>query len=285
MATTCYSQDEVKERHVQVAIRMIGHEVLLSLGDSSSLALPVEKANDRYLLQFEKELQIIPQLLVATIDRVIQQTAIASSYLVEVEECTSNKVVYAYEMGDAIQHDLVPCIHRVLPQACYRIYLTLLESKNTLSAFNTLPLTAVKDSDERPKRASYWIPVLITIALLVFLGLFLFYKQKKKRNKLGPNVFSLGAYQFNSNSMELSFQNELVALSSKEAELLTLLLQAANSTVEREYLLKKVWGDEGNYIGRTLDVFISKLRKKLECDDQVRIINVRGVGYKLVIKS
>jgi DNA-binding response OmpR family regulator len=58
-----------------------------------------------------------------------------------------------------------------------------------------------------------------------------------------------------------------------------------NSTVEREHILKTIWGDEGSYIGRTLDVFISKLRKRLEADTKVKIVNVRGVGYKLILRG
>ena len=53
--------------------------------------------------------------------------------------------------------------------------------------------------------------------------------------------------------------------------------------MERDVILNMVWGDEGDYIGRTVDVFISKLRKKLEFDSKVKIVNVRGVGYKLVM--
>jgi DNA-binding response OmpR family regulator len=53
--------------------------------------------------------------------------------------------------------------------------------------------------------------------------------------------------------------------------------------VERDEILNKVWGDDGDYVGRTLDVFISKLRKKLEADACVKIVNIRGVGYKLVV--
>ena len=53
--------------------------------------------------------------------------------------------------------------------------------------------------------------------------------------------------------------------------------------LEREVILKTVWGDDGDYIGRTLDVFISKLRKKLEANTNLKIVNIRGVGYKLVI--
>ena len=72
-------------------------------------------------------------------------------------------------------------------------------------------------------------------------------------------------------------------LTSKEADLLALLHASVNTTVERYVLLKNVWGDEGAYVGRTLDVFISKLRKKLEADPSIRIVNVRGIGYKLIL--
>ena len=63
-----------------------------------------------------------------------------------------------------------------------------------------------------------------------------------------------------------------------------MLYEKLNETVEKEVILKEVWGDEGDYVGRTLDVFISKLRKKLEADPNVKIVNIRGVGYKLVVE-
>jgi DNA-binding response OmpR family regulator len=58
-----------------------------------------------------------------------------------------------------------------------------------------------------------------------------------------------------------------------------------DETIEREKILNVVWGDEGDYVGRTLDVFISKLRKKFSGDENVKIINVRGVGYKLMLSE
>ena len=73
-------------------------------------------------------------------------------------------------------------------------------------------------------------------------------------------------------------------LTQKEADLLRLLNSSKNTPLKRETILKKVWGDDGDYIGRTLDVFISKLRKKLEAEDKVKIINIRGIGYKLITK-
>lgn len=67
--------------------------------------------------------------------------------------------------------------------------------------------------------------------------------------------------------------------------MLLLLHANVNQTIERVEILNIVWGDEGDYIGRTLDVFISKRRKKLEGDTNLQIVNIRGVGYKLVTQS
>ncbi|MBL6447968.1 winged helix-turn-helix transcriptional regulator [Fulvivirga sp. 29W222] len=83
--------------------------------------------------------------------------------------------------------------------------------------------------------------------------------------------------------MTLSHKYKTTELSGKEADLLYLLYSSENQTLKREYILKVVWGDEGDYVGRTLDVFISKLRKKLVADTSLKIINIRGIGYKFVI--
>lgn len=96
-------------------------------------------------------------------------------------------------------------------------------------------------------------------------------------------MISLGEYHFDKRNTELLIEQQRIELTSKEADLLLLLYNAANTTVERDVILNMVWGDEGDYVGRTLDVFISKLRKKLEFDSKVKIVNIRGVGYKLVM--
>tara|TARA_B110000046_G_C13004434_1_gene403715 strand:- start:1725 stop:1979 length:255 start_codon:yes stop_codon:yes gene_type:complete len=83
--------------------------------------------------------------------------------------------------------------------------------------------------------------------------------------------------------MTLTLKAQSIELSSKESDLLCLLSSNENKTLKREYILNVVWGDEGDYVGRTLDVFISKLRKKLEADSSLKIVNIRGVGYRFVI--
>ena len=83
--------------------------------------------------------------------------------------------------------------------------------------------------------------------------------------------------------MILSLKAQKIELSAKEADLLLLFVQNENETLERAFMLNQIWGDEGDYVGRTLDVFISKLRKKIAADPSLKIVNVRGVGYRFVI--
>ena len=97
------------------------------------------------------------------------------------------------------------------------------------------------------------------------------------------DLLMIGKYQFDKRNLLLTLGSEEIELSTKEADLLTLLYSSANNTLKRESILKIVWEDEGAYVGRTLDVFISNLRKKLGADENVKIINVRGVGYKMII--
>jgi DNA-binding response OmpR family regulator len=96
-------------------------------------------------------------------------------------------------------------------------------------------------------------------------------------------LIPIGAYLFDKRNAELLIKDQRIELTNKEADLLLLLYTDVNTTVEREVILNMVWGDEGGYVGRTLDVFISKLRKKLEFDAKVKIVNIRGIGYKLVM--
>ena len=74
-------------------------------------------------------------------------------------------------------------------------------------------------------------------------------------------------------------------MSKKECELLKILIEKPNQIVKRDELTKRVWEDHGVVVGRSLDTYISKLRKKLKADNSIKITNVHGVGHKLEIKS
>ena len=123
--------------------------------------------------------------------------------------------------------------------------------------------------------------VLLTIAIC--FGQFYYYKKRKL--KVNTDTIKIGEYLYDAKNMLLIRKEKTIELTSKESELLNVLYESVNETVERDIILNKVWGDEGDYVGRTLDVYISKLRKKLESDASIQLKNIRGIGYKLIIED
>lgn len=272
-------EEGIGEKRIGVAMRMIGHEVLLCLGDSESRILPIEKLDGQYKISFESEFGFDPDDIVSTIDRVMTENSIASDYLVEVQQCETNEVVYSFEIRRyAVNPDLIPCEGRPLPTDCYSLWVTLFEDAGPIASLSASSLTAPADEKANPFK-----PVLLILSLLIMVGFTGFFLWKKNNADQNPNLILVGASQFDQKNMSLSFENNSVELSHKEAELLYLLCSSANTPVAREVILQNVWGDEGDYVGRTLDVYISKLRKKLEADASVKIVNIRGIGYKLVM--
>jgi hypothetical protein len=272
------AQNQQDDRHIEVSLRMIGHQVLLSSKDSISRVLPIVKENDRYKIVFESEFDFKPEELVATFDRVVKETGIAKSYIVEVEACDTREVVYIFEMGYNEKANVIPCGGRDVPRSCYSIFFTLMDPVSLSDVSGGTP-------DNSATQVGLVTYSLISLLLVFFVGFFIFLWQNRPSAIKDPNLISLGAYQFDKRNTELLFKNQKTELTSKEADLLLLLHNSVNTGIEREVILNAVWGDEGDYVGRTLDVFISKLRKKLEGDSSVKIVNIRGVGYKLVLNN
>lgn len=92
---------------------------------------------------------------------------------------------------------------------------------------------------------------------------------------------TIGDYIFNYDKQKLCYQEKEEFLTHREAELLLHLYQRKNEILDRTFILKKLWGDDDFFNARSMDVFISKLRKKLKKDSNIQIINIRGYGYKL----
>lgn len=93
---------------------------------------------------------------------------------------------------------------------------------------------------------------------------------------------AIGKYLFDENKQTLTLGNQTQTLTHRESVLLLELLHQKNQLLERAYILNKIWGNDDFFAARSMDVFVSKLRKKLQADASVEIINVRGFGYKLV---
>jgi hypothetical protein len=268
-----------EEKHIEVALRMIGHQLLLEIGDSTSRVLPIVHENDQYSVRFESEFELNPDQLVSIVNKVMEESKFPKGYFVEVEQCETGEIVYSYEIVPVDDNAMIPCRGRDLPKSCYSLLFTLKDpEKESMAAAG---ISSESDDDQSSRRLSSLflvLPVLIG-------GIFLFLWNRKKIVSSNPDVYPLGKFRFDKRHSELIMDEQRIELSSKEADLLYLLHNGVNTTIEREVILNIVWKDEGDYVGRTLDVFISKLRKKLEADPAIKIVNIRGIGYKLVVDA
>lgn len=96
------------------------------------------------------------------------------------------------------------------------------------------------------------------------------------------HLFWVGKYQFDSQLQVLKIGTEEIKLTTKESELLKLFCQHKNQSVSRSYALKLIWGDDSYFNARSMDVYITKLRKHLKYDESIKILNLHGEGFKLI---
>lgn len=118
--------------------------------------------------------------------------------------------------------------------------------------------------------------------LLVRMQAILRRTNEKKAGEIRSNVFKIGDYIFDFNRQLLKIAGKEQKLTSKEAALLRLLALNLNEVLDRSYALKEIWNDDSYFNARSMDVYITKLRKFLKQDDSVELINVHGIGFKLV---
>ena len=102
-----------------------------------------------------------------------------------------------------------------------------------------------------------------------------------KKNK-ESSVYNIGRFVFDTQKQLLTIGDKQTKLTTKENELLALLCSHANEILQRDFALKTIWIDDNYFNARSMDVYITKLRKHLKDDDQIEIINIHGKGYKLI---
>ncbi len=108
-------------------------------------------------------------------------------------------------------------------------------------------------------------------------------KRNEEDNRISDNIeFDMGKYHFNPKLRELKIGNNTQTLSPKENELLKMLAEHKNDLLPRERALKKIWGSDTYFNGRSMDVYIAKLRKYLKEDTDIEIVNIHGNGFRLV---
>lgn len=259
-------KDEFPEKHLEVVLRNIGHQLLLSVRDSSSRVLPVKQLNENtYLLSFQNDFGFSSDTLINLVQRTFQKSALADNYIVSLKDCRSKETVFAFEMNSRAG-DLTPCRGRKLEVGSYAIEIEFL--KKTTFNYSFL-----------------WL-------LMIPLGVAGFYAKNKywkgEEQVSVPdndNYLQLGSYKFYVDNNVLKTGDKSVTLSENETKALEIFAAHINQVVEREKLMKALWEDKGLVvISRNVDVLVSKLRKKLTDDPSVKFINVPGRGYKFIIE-
>ncbi len=252
----------------EVLLRRIGHEILLQSGDSVSRVLPVKKiAENEYQISFENDLTFQPDSLVNTTQRLLAKDPLARDYVVNVLNCVNASVAYGYAISKNKKDDIVTCKGRRQPIACYMINIK----------FKSTGITTVKNE--------YFLGGLLFLGLVGFIFLRSVKTQKVLLDSQHTDMLSLGSMSFDTETRKLMMNGKTIDLTRTETRLLRIFALSPNEAIERSRLQKEIWEDEGVIVGRSLDMFISKLRKKLESDPNIKIAVIRGKGYKLEISA
>ena len=268
------SDGEAISKRVNIAIRAIGHDLLLRSGDSTSVVPPViEKSKGVFLLEFENEFMFQPDTLVAIVQRSLARTAL-SQYTVTVQECLRPAIVYGFEINPP-NNSIVACRGRIQPKACYNIEIAFADFPEPTASY--LQISFLLGS----------IPLVLAFILIGMNFRSVKAKPIPPQHALVENeiqsLLTLGRFVFDSTNQSLRMGEETIVLTDKECKILILLNRNIGQITLREELIKDVWTDEGVITGRSLDMFISKLRKKLSADPDLRITNIHGKGYRLEI--
>jgi DNA-binding winged helix-turn-helix (wHTH) protein len=273
-AFTGRSRAELLNKRLNLTIREIGHHLLLHAGDSMSRVLPVkEKSEGIFLLQFENDFVFKPDTLVALTQRFLAKTNLRD-YTVTVHECFKPDIVYGFQISPP-GNSIKACNGRSQPKGCYTIEI------------------AFADFDD--SAIDYSNTSLIFIGVLFLAAVALMAKDIRLHSSISPHnatpqhaanpvntlLPSIGRFVFDVHHRKLLLDGGPVELTEKECKVLQLLNRNFGQLTPREDLIQEVWVNEGVITGRSLDMFVSKLRKKLSADPEVRITNIHGRGYKL----
>lgn len=268
VACSMKDNDDFDISRREVLLRRIGHELLLQSGDSKSRVLPVEKiAENEYQIRFENDFTFRPDSLVNTTRRLLAKDPLAHNYVVNVLSSGNTSVVYGFAISQNKKDDIIACIGREQPRACYRINIKF------------------KPTGVNATTKGY---ILGGLPFLAFAG-FIFLRSVKPRRALPDrqytDMLTLGTVWFDAKNRKLIINGKTIDLTGTETRVLRIFALSPNETIERSRLQKEIWEDEGVIVGRSLDMFISKLRKKLDFDPNIKIVVIRGKGYKLEITT
>lgn len=265
---TSPKHDQFDYARREVLLRRLGHEILLQSGDSTSTVLPIKKiASDEYQISFENAFSFQPDFLINIATKTLSKDPISADYVVNVLKRGNANAIYGFAIAGNQKNNIISCNGRNQPSESYVIDVKF-KPKEIIS-----------------KKEAY---LLGGLPLLAFVGLVFFRSATSRKDpaKLQDDaIITLGGTFFDVQHRKLIIGGSEVNLTATETRLLSIFTSSPNLVIERNRLQKEIWEDEGVIVGRSLDMFISKLRKKLEPDPKINITVVRGKGYKLEVNA
>jgi len=271
------SEKKVKDDRVNLVMRKVGDQLLRKMDDSTSLIPAVSQTGNIFSLRLDRpfKYELLPEIL----NQALKDAKIENDYHLVVRSCAPSPPILGFTKQDLIDGQ-IPCKGREQHEDCNIIELTIY--KNHIESAKT----SASSND--------WM--LIPLIVLLFAG-GLYYFSKKTSDLPEETNYSesleeeiaenkgvtLGATVFDAQNQTITIGEEQKSLTFRETKILKIFADQPNQIVKRETLIDEVWGNEGVIVGRSLDVFISRLRKILKSDDAVNITNIHGVGYKLEV--
>lgn len=263
---------DLRAKQTNIIIREIGHRLLQQAGDRTSRILPVTEIKEgTFRLTFENSLVFDHDSLIALSQSLLSTVQFPSGYAVTVHDCTDGEIVYGFQMN-GFTPDILACQGRMQPEGCYIIEFAFPVFYEKTPRY---PLIGLVGSS---------LLMLSTIALLI--GRFgknkvsVAHQEHAVIKEPLPEPVALGKFLFDTENQRLFLGTEVISLTDKECSILGLLNLNFGKLTPRETLMQ-IWLNEGIIIGRSLDMFISRLRKKLSSDPELSITNIHGKGYKL----
>lgn len=316
------SDRDLMSKRVNLIIREIGHRLLLQAGDSTSRVLPVSEVTEgTFVLSFENEFVFSHDSLMTLSQNLLPKTQFPSGYTVTVHDCSKGDIVYGFQVNNSTP-DILACGGRRQPRGCYTIEFAIADIYGSIKQKKTairqsdksvtidaqevvspkpaaLKTTPVKSESviSSPSSQSHSLIYFVMGGALLLVGVGVltgrFTKTLRPKpvkiqdhsviKESVPELDTLGKFLFNPKEQQLLFGREVISLTDKECKVLDLLYKNFGELIPRETLMQEVWISEGVITGRSLDMFVSKLRKKLSLDPELSITSVHGKGYKLEI--
>ncbi|MEZ4964678.1 MAG: winged helix-turn-helix domain-containing protein [Saprospiraceae bacterium] len=250
---------------INLALRRTADGLLRASGDSTSripAVAPVGEGVWRVYLAQAFDYEQLPPLLQSSLDLY----GVRQSYRVAVRKCYDATLDLGYHQQDYLQNGAVPCGGRTMPEGCHYIEIAFDEGNGSPA------LWTAKSG-------------LLLLVLGGLAGGFWLLHRKKMPPAAATETeqewLPFGHSRLDANGQVLECGGIREQLTFRETKLLRLFVTHPDQVLERDFILKEVWADEGVLVGRSVDMFVSRLRKKLSADPSVGIAAVHGVGYRL----